>query len=285
MMHWHAFHSHYIRRLLLLICLFLSACGGSSGGTPSATTTAASSSTPTSPTDGIAGNPPVVNADIKILMMGNSHTVQSQLPARLEAMMRLGHPGKTVSVVVAPASLFLDEHLQHAPTLVLLKEQSWSYVILQAQKYSSSGQFKYSTSEAIALVGLARKSNAIPVLYPEWPRKGIAETSRILEQHIAIANAAPACIAPIGQAWDIALQRQAALPLYSDDGNHADPAGAHLTALVLYATLSGKSPSALPAISPSDISAAVQQQLRLAAEDAVQANSPRKYCPLDKLIF
>lgn len=283
MMHGHAFHSHYIRRLLLLICLFLSACGGTSGGSPSASAT--SSNTPTSPSSGTAGTPPIVNADIKVLMMGNSHTVQGQLPARLEAMLRLGHPGKTVSVVVAPASLFLDEHLQNPSTLVLLKEQSWNYVILQAQKYSSSGQFKYSTSEAVALVGLARKSNAIPVLYPEWPRKGIAETNRILEQHIAIANAAPACIAPIGQAWDIALQRQPALPLHGDDGNHADPAGAHLTALVLYATLSGKSPNALPDISPSDISPALQQQLRLAAEDAVQANSPRKYCPLDKLGF
>lgn len=281
MIHWHAFHSHYIRRLLVLICLFISACGGSSGGTTAATPTSA----PTSPVSGTVSNPPVVNADIKILMMGNSHTAVSQLPARLEAMMRLGHPGKTVSVVVAPASLFLDEHLFHAPTLALLKEQSWHYVILQAQKYSSSGQFKYSISEAIELVGLARKSNAIPVLYPEWPRKGIAETNRILEQHIAIANAAPACIAPIGQAWDIALQRQPELPLYSDDGNHADPAGAHLTALILYATLSGKSPSALPDISPSDISPAMQLQLRLAAEEAVKANSPRKYCPLDKLGF
>ncbi len=264
---WNSYNSRYMGQLLL--CLFISACGG--GG--------ASSSAPNSTGSGTQNNTSTVNADIKILMMGNSHTAGSQLPARLEAMMRAGYPSKTVAVVVAPGSMFLDEHLKHAPTLALLKGQSWNFVILQAQKYSSSGQFTYSITEAIELVGLARKSNALPVLYPEWTRRGIAETNRILEQHIEIANAAPACIAPIGQAWDIALQRHPELPLYDADGNHADPAGAQLTAYILYATLSGKQASALPDIAVGNIPPAMQLQLRLVADDAVKANSPRKYCP------
>lgn len=268
---WHANRSHFFRPLVLLICLLVNACGGTS---PSAPLNPASSTTNT---------PPTVNADINILMMGNSHTVVGQVPARLEAMMRAGHPGKTVSVLVAPGSLFLDEHLKHVPTLALLKGQTWNYVILQAQKYSSSGQFTYSNTEAIELVGLARQANALPVLFPEWPRKGVDETHRILAQHITIANAAPACIAPIGQAWDIALQRQPTLVLHDADGNHAAPAGAHLTALILYATLSGKLPSALPDIAFADVSPATQLQLRLAADETVKANSPRKYCPQDKL--
>ncbi|UUZ46550.1 hypothetical protein LP420_21650 [Massilia sp. B-10] len=55
------------------------ACGG--GGSSSAT-------------------PPPVAADITILMFGNSHTAFNQLPNILQAMVRAGRPGKTVSVTV-----------------------------------------------------------------------------------------------------------------------------------------------------------------------------------------
>ncbi|WP_338847382.1 hypothetical protein V8J88_01525 [Massilia sp. W12] len=214
-------------------------------------------------------------------MMGNSHTHFSSLPARLEAMLRASHPGKTVAVVAAPASLFLDGHLKDAQTLALLKGQSWHYVILQAQKYSSSGAFSYSIAEAVNLVRMARQAGALPVLFPEWPRRDIDETGRIFTLHVSIAQQAPACIAPIGQAWEIALQRHPGLALYAADGNHSAAAGAQLAALMLYATVSGKSPSAVPDIAFADVSPEVQLQLRLAADDAVKALSPRKYCPQD----
>lgn len=257
------------RQLLsILICLLAIACGGGSDAAPAAKTTETNTST--------------INADIKVLMMGNSHTHFNDLPGRLEAMLRVGNPGKTVAVIAAPASLFLDEHLKHASTLALLKNQQWNYVILQAQKYSSSGAFSYSIAEAISLVGLARQSKALPVLYPEWPRRGIAETDRIFTQHVSIAQQAPACIAPIGQAWDMALQRHANLPLYATDGNHSTAAGAQLTAFILYATLSGKLPSTLPDIQVSDVSTMMQIQLRQVADETVLALSPYKYCPQDK---
>nr|WP_315485789.1 hypothetical protein [uncultured Undibacterium sp.] len=262
-----------LQRLLLSlsICLLLMACGG---GADADSTPAASGNT--------ANSTATISADIKVLMMGNSHTHFNYLPARLEAILRVAYPGKTVAVVVSPASLFLDEHLKYRPTLDLLKNQKWNAVIFQAQKYSSSGAYSYSTSEAVTLVGLARQSNALPVLYPEWPRRGIDETDRIFAQHVEIAEQAPACIAPIGQAWDMALQRHPELPLYAGDGNHSAPVGAQLTAYVLFATLSGKLPSSLPDIAPSDVSQQVQSQLRLVADAAVMALSPYKYCPKDK---
>jgi hypothetical protein len=266
-----------LHRLLfsLLMGMLLMACGGGSDRSQATS----GSSVNTAGVDTGAGTS---NADIKVLMIGNSHTLFNNVPARLEAIMRVAHPGKTISVVAAPASLFLDEHSKYEPTLALLNNQKWNAVILQAQKYSSSGVNSYSITEAITLVGLARKSNALPVLFPEWPRRGIAETDRIFAQHVKIAEQAPACIAPIGQAWDLALQDRPDLSLYADDGNHSAPAGAQLTAFVLYATLSGKLPSSLPDIAPSDISPQVQHQLRLVADNAVKVLSPYKYCPQDK---
>lgn len=266
-----------MQRLLfsLLSCLLLMACGGGADSTPTASNNTANGNSTTS----------TINADIKILMMGNSHTHFNSLPMRLEAILRIAYPGKTVAVVAAPASLFLDDHLKHEPTLALLNNQKWNAVVFQAQKYSSSGTVSYSIDEAVTLVGLARQSNALPVLYPEWPRRGIEETNRIFAQHVAIAQRAPACIAPIGQAWEIALQRHPDLALYADDGNHSAPAGAQLTAFVLFATLSGKLSSSLPDIAGLDLSSQVQLQLRLVADAAVTALSPNKYCPQDKPLF
>ena len=86
--------------------------------------------------------------DYSVLMMGNSHTSVANLPLHLTQLLRAGLPGMTVTVAVAPDWMFLDEHLSNPRTLGLLNGRSWRAVVLQAQKYSSSGQFSYSTQEA-----------------------------------------------------------------------------------------------------------------------------------------
>jgi len=225
--------------------------------------------------------PPAASADITVLMMGNSHTTVNELPQRLEAMLRAGLPGRSVAVTVASSWMFLDERLADWPTLALLGSHSWTAVVLQAQKYSSSGLYTYSTTEAQELVREARKVAALPVLFPEWPRRGVAETDTIYDLHVSIARQQAACVAPIGQAWDQARARHPDLTLHASDGNHSAPAGAHLAALMLYATITGASPLALPAVG-SDIDAAVQGQLRQVAADTAQAFPPRQHCPADK---
>lgn len=263
---------------LCLVSLALAACGGagsSAAATPSGTPPATSPA-PNTPANG--------SADIRVLMMGNSHTVVHDLPLRLQAMLLATRPGRTVAVAVAPDSMFLEEHLNNTRTVQLLEGQTWSAVILQAQKYSTSGLNTYSTREAETLVRMARVSKALPVLFPEWPRRGVSETERIYQLHASIAQKEPACVAPIGQAWDLALQRYPGLELHAADGNHAAAAGAHLTALVLFASLTGTSPANVPILTPSDIPATVQAQLRDVAVDTVQAFSPRSHCPADPLL-
>jgi hypothetical protein len=214
-------------------------------------------------------------------MMGNSHTAFHSLPDTLAAMVRAGKPGKSVAVVTAPGWLFLDERLAHEPSMSLLNSQRWSFVILQAQKYSSSGLFSYSTAEAEQLVRMARAASGVPILFPEWPRLGVDETRRIYDLHVSIAQKAPACVAPIGQAWDRALARYPTLTLHDPDGNHSAPAGAFLSALVLYATVTGNSPATLPMLPISDVDADTQDKLRTIAAETVLAVAPRTLCPND----
>lgn len=251
--------------------LVATACGGGGGGGGNAPSTAI---TPPPP-------PPVVAADITMLFMGNSHTAVNDLTQMVAAMVRAGKPGKSVSVTVAPGWMFLEERIGDAESLNLLKSRNWTFVVLQAQKYSESGLYSYSTAEAEEFVRLSRAQRATPIMFPEWPRRGIDETQRIFDLHVSIARKEPACVPPIPQAWDIALARHPALRLHDSDGNHSAPAGAFLAALVIYATMTGLAPSALTDIGGFGIDAETQAKLRAAADEAVRMVPPRQFCPAD----
>lgn len=223
-----------------------------------------------------------VSADVKVLMLGNSHTVGAGLPEQLAAMLRATLPGRSVAVVVAPGILFLDERLQDPRTLALLQGQHWQAVVLQAQKYSSSGLYSCSTAEAETLARRVRAAAATPLMFPEWSRRGIEETQRIWTLHTEIAGRAPACVAPVPQAWDLALRRDPALALHANDGNHANEAGAFLAALMLHGTLTGLSPLALPEL-PGPVPAELQRRLRQVAADTALQQPPRALCPAEAL--
>jgi hypothetical protein len=247
----------------------LIACGGGSGG---------QSSVLTQPPAPPASATP---ADINILFMGNSHTAVNNVPGMVAAMVRAAKPGKTVATTEAPGILHLDERADDAVSLALLQNQRWNYVVLQAQNYSLSGAFFYPTTGAEKLVRMSRQAGALPVLFAEWPRVGIAETQIIYDKYVSIAMKEPACVSPIPQAFDLARARFPLITLHAGDGNHSAPAGAFLASLVLFATITGMPPIGLPELSGLGIDADTQSKLRGIANETVQSISPRLWCPAD----
>jgi hypothetical protein len=253
---------------MLLVTVCFAACGGGGGG---------QSSTALPP-------PPPNPAALSVLMFGNSHSSVNNLPAMLNAMLVAGRPGKAISVVVAPTWMTLEERIKDPASLTLFSRQKWSAVVFQAQQYSSSGDFFYSILEAVELVRRTRVAGSVPLMFPEWPRKGIDETLRIFDLHVSIAKLQPACVAPIPQAFDRAAQLYPSLVLHDADGNHSSPAGAFLAALILYATLTGLSPLDLPMLPAFPVDAATQAILRAVADAQILALSPRLWCPNDVLL-
>ncbi len=250
-----------------VIPIMFIACGGGSNGQSS-----------------VAATPPLVSgtaADITMLFMGNSHTSVNNVPGMVATMVRAGRPGKTVAATEALTWMHLEERADDAASLALLQSQRWGYVILQAQNYSLSGQTDYPTTGAEKLVRMSRQAGALPVLFPEWPRVGIAETQIIYDKYVSIAMKEPACVPPIPQAFDLARARFPAITLHNADGNHSAPPGAFLASLVLYATITGASPMGLPAISIPDVDADVQEKLKGVANEMVQTIAPRLWCPAD----
>ena len=256
--------------LTWLLALLLLGCGGGGGG---------GSTTPT-PSPG-SESPAPAAADISLLFMGNSHSSVNRLPEMVAAMVRSARPGKTVLAVEAPGWMFLDDRSMDPASLALLRGTAWSAVVLQAQKYSSSGEFSYSTAGAQALIRETRGVGALPIMFPEWPRLGVDETFRIYDLHVSIAVKEPACVAPIGQAWDLAFARYPGIVLHASDGNHSAPAGAFLASLVLAATYTKSSPALVPFIADFGVDADMQERLRGVATDTVAAWPPRRWCPAD----
>jgi len=261
-----------MRRLLLAALaalVALAACGGGGGGTDPAPPP------PPPPNPGVA--------DITLLFMGNSHTASHGLPQTVAALVRASRPGRGVFVEVAPDWGFLEDHASNPRTLELLDRRRWSFVVLQAQKYSTSGQFSYPIEPAIELARKARASGAVPIMFPEWPRRGIAETQRIYDLHVSIAQREPACVAPIGQAWDLALARYPSLVLHDSDGNHAAAPGSFLAATVIASTMTGTPPDVFPFVSAAGVDAETQARLRAVAAETVVLHPPRQWCPADPL--
>jgi hypothetical protein len=231
---------------------------------------------PTGPPD-VEGS----TADVPMLFMGNSHASLNNLQGMVESMIAPSFPGETVEAVEAPGWMFLEERVDDRASMTLLGKQDWRYVVLQAQKYSTSGCCTYSTEEAKFLIRSAREKNAVPILFPEWPRLGVDETHTIYDLHVSIANVEPACVAPIGQAWDLSLQRHPGLVLHAPDGNHSNEGGAFLAALILAATLTGDSPLDVPVLAGFGVDEDTQALLRAVAADTVVAWPPRQHCPED----
>ncbi len=118
-------------------------------------------------------------------------------------------------------------------------------------------------------------------MFPEWPRRGIVETARIHALHVSIARKEPACVAPIGQAWDLALARNPGLVLHAADGNHSAASGAFLAAVVIAATITGARPDTFPVLAGIAVEEDLQSRLRAAAAETVLAWQPRLHCLAD----
>lgn len=208
-------------------------------------------------------NDSLPTVDFDLLFIGNSHSRFNDFPNLVKTLIETGVSGKSVNAQAAPASGFLDEHLANGSTKELVESKAWTHVILQAQKYSSSGRYSYPTTAAENWIRIIRSINAAPLLFPEWPRRGnFEEGQRVYELHLQIASQEPACVAPIGLVWDEVIATYPGLVLHAPDGNHSNLAGALLTAYIFYQVITDKPASGLPYIAQINISADVQKQLR-----------------------
>ena len=244
----------------LLSLLLLNACGASKS----------ESNTPEAPT--LA--PVTENYDLRILFIGNSHSASNGLRNIVAELIEQQQPQLSVKTAIAPRYGYLAEHLDDTSTISLFESEPWTRVVLQAQKYSQSKVVNYPTDAAEKWILKTKNQGGTPVLFPEWGQLGRDwEGQYVFELHQQIAQREPACVAPIGPAWDTALMLRPELQLHAVDGNHASLAGSFLTALVIAETISRQSVDLLPHLATVDISEQIQDFLGQVASQTM-AESP-----------
>jgi hypothetical protein len=210
-------------------------------------------------------------ADVSILFVGNSHTMNHDLPNLVCKMICFRHPKKSVYAHVVGV-MFLDDAARDPGCREEIDSRPWKFVVLQGQRISMSGRYKYSLAEGIDIAKRAKARGATVFFYSEWGLRSVAgDGARQEKVYQEMARAADVGVVAPGRAWDLALAERPDMPLHAADGNHQSETGAFLTAAVFFARLTGESPAALAAFPYPAVN---DEDRRFLADVAARATAP-----------
>lgn len=191
---------------------------------------------------------PVPTDRLRVLFIGNSYTYVNDLPQQVQRMAEAAGAERSIDVVsVTPGGMTLERHWSDGPARRLIRQGGWTHVVLQEQSTRPIDDpelfFQYARmfDEEIDRVG------AETVFYLTWARQHRpASQDTLSNAYLTIADELGASVAPVGMAWQRALQEDPALVLHHGDRSHPGPTGTYLAAIVFYATLYDASPVGLP---------------------------------------
>lgn len=194
-------------------------------------------------------------ADVKILFVGNSHTQSHGMSEMIADLIRWNQPEKVVVAKVFSVG-FLDHAKDNKHFVRLLDQHSWDFVILQAQRISSSGRFEYSTAEGIEIAKIAKAKGSEVFFFSEWGLKANASSTKRTDAcYRDMAEQAEVGIIPVGLIWEDVLKNSPELELYDSDGNHQSYIGSRLTALAIASFLLNTDPETFTEFSNSGVRA------------------------------
>jgi hypothetical protein len=209
----------------------------------------------------VTGDLAAVRSDrpgLRVLFVGNSFTYFNGMPQMVEQLAAHDRGARALFVgQFAPPGWQLswaagDPTLAHA-----IAAEHWDDVVLQEQSQMLSWAPGYREAHtfpaAARLDQMARRSGARTVLYMTWgykagdpvagsPDSYEAMQARLVEGYTELGARLHAPVAAVGLAWQRALRKRPAEPLWGEDGRHPSLVGSYLAACVLYARLAHRDP-------------------------------------------
>lgn len=182
---------------------------------------------------------------ISVLFVGNSLTVQNDLPAMLEALLRSGGWNEVRVASLSQPGFGLEDHWRGGVARAAIREGEWDVIVLQQGPSATEGRpslLEYSSRFAEK----ARDAGARVGLYMVWPSKARSfDFEGVSESYSMAADSADGLLFPVGDAWREAWCRDPDLALYGPDAFHPSPVATYLAALVIYGRLTGSDPRGL----------------------------------------
>jgi hypothetical protein len=191
-----------------------------------------------------AGNGGNRNSTVRVLFLGNSHTYVNQLPCLVQRLASSLQPGINLEVVaVARDGATLEQHWADSSTRTLLQDRAWDFVVLQEQGRRPVEHHELTSAAVRRFADAVRRVGARLVLYiPPVALRRSSELPRITAVYQQIAAATQSTIAPVAQAWEDVRRADTTLRLHGADGVHASAMGSYLSACVLLAAITARSP-------------------------------------------
>lgn len=204
-----------------------------------------------SSTKPLASSNTLSQRSLRVLFIGNSYTLYNDLPWVTQQLALSAHEAKPMQTeTVAMMGATLQEHWNDGRALQKLQQGGpWDYVILQEQSMMSLEHPEEMREYARLFDKEIKRIGARTILFVPWAhREHPEQQASIIEAYTSLARELDVTIAPVGAAWQNALQADSQLTLSrADADSHPNAAGSYLAACTLYAIMYGKSPEGVSA--------------------------------------
>lgn len=172
---------------------------------------------------------------VTVLFIGNSFTFVNDLPRMLTELSRSSAGLRIRAETVTYPGASLRVHWNQGRALQAIRRQKWDFVVLQEQSTAPiddrAGMYEYARQFDAEI----RKTGATTIFFVTWAYRDRPQMQAELNRaYIDLSNELHARIAPVGPAWQIALERAPALVLHAQDGSHPTATGTYLAACVFY---------------------------------------------------
>lgn len=198
----------------------------------------------------------------RVLFIGNSYTAVNNLP-ELVARFAASAGDSVFTAMSTPGGFTFQAHSTYAPTLSLIQQSGWDFVVLQEQSqrpaFSNTQVQQEVFPYAKILDSLIHQYNpcAKVVFYRTWGRQngdqsncaqwppvctyqGMDSLLALRYRQLADSNSAFLC--PVGEVWQKVRNQLPQVNLYQSDGSHPEIAGSYLAAAAFYTTFFCKNP-------------------------------------------
>ncbi len=211
----------------------------------------------------------------KVLFLGNSYTNVNNLPNMISSC--ANSTGDTIiNSQVTPGGYTLQGHSNYNPSLNLINQGGWDFVVLQEQSQRPSFPNAQVQTQVFPFARKldstinAADSCAETMFYMTWGRKnGDAQNCQFFQplctyqgmdsmlnlRYRQMADLNNAVVSPVGAVWNYIRSNHPQIELYAQDGSHPSLSGSFAAACTFYSVILRKDPNQIiynPGIHNSD---------------------------------